>query len=345
MEIMGSYNIHPNLYVLFVGPAAVARKSTTAGYVEGLLNELNSRIDKGALNRVYLGPTSGSDSKIVEMMSGIPGGAMTIIAGEFGSFVKVSPEGMYDLLSDIFDNKTVFHHATRQHGNEYIKNPCLAFLGCTTPAWIAEHPGYITGGGLASRIIFVYEDKARQHRMYYRDLDWEHFELLESALIHDMQIISEIEGDFTLENVDLMDFMEDWYQTHMEKDWEGSMEGYAGRKPLHVHKVAGLLSLCERDDLVVTQTHFDTAIAMMDALESRMPRALVVAGRNPYASVLYELLDFIKAHGPVLKSILVRRFMSEMTESVISENLDTLFVGDLIEKTKDSDGRMIYTAK
>ena len=52
-EILGSYDIFPNLYVVFVAKPGVARKSTTAGYAEELLVEASKAMS--GLNITFAG--------------------------------------------------------------------------------------------------------------------------------------------------------------------------------------------------------------------------------------------------------------------------------------------------
>jgi hypothetical protein len=105
-RILGSYNIFPNLYVIFVGPPAVIRKSTTTGYAEDLLSDLVLALNGKDFPLISVAATTMSDSKFVETLSQTPDGSITILSSEFGNFMKTSKEAMYDLLTDLFDGNS-----------------------------------------------------------------------------------------------------------------------------------------------------------------------------------------------------------------------------------------------
>src|SRR5512146_987337 len=62
-RLMGSYEIYPNLYLIFVGNPGVVRKSTTAGYAEELLLNVSETLEAESIT---LAATSTSSSKLLE---------------------------------------------------------------------------------------------------------------------------------------------------------------------------------------------------------------------------------------------------------------------------------------
>lgn len=319
---MGSYSIYPNLYVIMVGPPGVIRKSTTAAYSEHLL---------GGLSNVKLSSTAVSDSKLVEILSETPDGAISIISSEFATFVNVSQESMYDLLTDLFDGKVKHELATRLHGIEIAENPCLNLLAATTPTWVSNQmPSHVIGGGFASRVVFVFENRVRQRKLYY-DLDWGHYELLKDQLTRDLIHIGGLEGEFNHDSKRTKDLMEQWYQETDDTVGDSRIEGYYQRKHIHVHKVAMLLSLAERDDFIITEVHFEAAKAILEGVESKMPRVFSAVGANPTAGYLEEVLDYIALQRePIHRSKIQRRFHHNLDAARLGEVLAALVSMDYI---------------
>lgn len=306
-SLMGSYEIYPNLYVIFVAPPGVSRKSTTAGYAEELLLNITLALKKESIN---IAPTSTSAQKLIETLSNTQDASLTIISSEFSSFIGTTREAMYELLTDIFDGKRKFEYATRGHGIELSERPVVNLLAATTPAWVSRQPPeYFLGGGFASRVIFVFESKRRQYRLYYSDVNYRELEILGVKLTHDLAIIASLKGEFQHETIALRNRMEEWYVEHAKKGVDDPrLAGYHERKHLHVHKVAMLLSAIERNDLIVTETHFDQARSMLGDVEAKMPRALSQVGSNPIGQYLYEIQDFIAEKVEVSKKKLSRGF-------------------------------------
>jgi hypothetical protein len=249
---MGSYEIFPNLYVLFVGPPGGPRKSTTMGYVGKILKDLKLNLDP----IVNFASTAMSDSKLVQVLSETNDGSITILSSEFASFMNISQETMFDLLTDLYDGKVSHEYSTRMHGVELVDKPCVNLLAATTPSWISTASVHLSGGGFASRIIFVYENQVRQRKMYFDDVDWDRIATLQAQLRDDILHIARLDGEFSHESRALRDRMEEWYIQHAQMgDVDERIMGYFQRKHVHVHKLAMIYSVAERDDLIITEEH------------------------------------------------------------------------------------------
>lgn len=309
-EYLKKYEVFPTMYVMFVGPPGVVRKSTTAGYAEKLIIEMNESIGPTDPAYVYLGPTSGSHSKIIEKMANSIDGTMSIIAGEFGVLVSVSPEGTYDFFAKMFDNDPRYMHSTRMYGDEIVTNPSLNLLGCTTPDWIAENTGYMMGGGFAARTVFIFEYKARKRSLFYKDVSvsLEELDLMKDDLIHDLKIIGRMTGEFTPESKALQDKMEEWYQEYGEIAPAKNTETFVARKHIHAMRTAMLLSAADSNSLIITDEHWTQSLLLINDVESKLSRGLSAVGRNPYSADLYQILDYIKRHGIVEKGKVLAAF-------------------------------------
>lgn len=327
-SLMGSYSIYPNLYVLFVGPPGVVRKTTTSNYAEELLTELQ---------HVNTASSSGSVSKFVEIMSNTIDGSISIISGEFSSFIATGKEEMYDLLTDLYDGKSKFDYATRSHEIEVIKQPCVNMLACTTPEWISGQPPHVIGGGFASRTVFIYAEERRAFHLYYPDINWLEVERTKEVLLKDLEHIGSLEGNFRHDNKETFDWISEWYERIARKGTkEKKLEGFINRKHLHVHKVASLLSVSERDDLIVTREHFERAIKWVEEAERNMPRVLQNVGKNPFAKEYDDIRHFIHKHGQATRGEVIRSFYSSIPPEQIEMILKTL--SNIGEIESDGDG-------
>ncbi len=333
-DYLGSWEAYPTTYVMFVGPPGVVRKTTTAGYVEELLKHMNKKIvaatDQG---KVHMGPSAASRAKLVEKLSETPDGSMAVIAGEFGNLVSVSPEEMYDLLSRLFDNPLDYTYSTRSHGDEQAINPSFNLLGCTTPDWIAENSSYMTGGGFAARTVFIFENVPRQRRLFYHNagMDFEEITKIGQALVKDLITIGRLRGDFKFESKELEHEIEKWYQKMENFQGEKGTETFQARKHVHVLRTAMLLSVAERNDLVITQTHFNASKVLMEDVEKKMSRGLAVIGKNPHSAAYYKVLDYIEAYGPVDRGKILAHFWSDMRPEEVGQVLEVLQAAKEIE--------------
>lgn len=344
-QLMGSYEIYPNLYVIFVAPPGVSRKSTTAGYAEELLLNITLALKKESIN---IAPTSSSVSKLIETLSQTDDSSLTIISSEFSSFIGASQGAMYEFLTDIFDGKRKFEYTTRSHGTELSDKPIINLLAATTPAWVSRQPPeYFLGGGFASRVIFVFESKRRQSKLYYDNVDYRTINELTLKLTHDLAVIAQLNGTFKHETTTLRDEMEAWYHAHVKMGVEDTrLGGYHERKHLHIHKVAMILSACTRDDLIITKEHFEQSKLLLQDVEEKMPRALSQVGSNPIGQFLYEIRDFIVEKGEVNKKKIFARFHRDLSTDQIGQLIaDLKFVDDIEISQNNGTDNPTYRVK
>jgi hypothetical protein len=319
-EYLKKYRIYPTTYVMFVGPPGVITKSTTAGYGLEVIAEMLDGMPITDPSHVNIGQTSGSHIGIIQQMQKTLDGSLTIIAGEFGNLVSSMPKETYDFLSKMFDSdKTAekYVHGTRQHGVEAIMKPSLNILGCTTPDWMAENSGYMLGGGFAARTVFIFENQKRQRRLFYKGIgpNLEQLDKMREGLAKDLRRIGQLKGEAKPETEALADEMEDWYQEIENFKGERGTETFQQRKHVHVLRTAMLLSLCERDDLIITKEHYDRAMVLIADVESKLGRGLSTIGRNPYSALLFEILEFIRENQPVDRGRIVGRFWRDFVDN------------------------------
>jgi DNA polymerase III delta prime subunit len=338
-EYTKKYDVMPHTYIIFVGPPGVVRKSTSAGYAQELIVGMNEGLLAVDSAYVHLGPTSGSHVAIIDKMSNNPGGdgSMTIISGEFGNIVSTMPEETYDLFAKLFDTDASalrLEHSTRAHKDEVVLEPNLNLLGCTTPDWIMQNTGYMLGGGFAARTVFVFEYKARQRRLFYKKIGPSNNELdkMKKGLIKDLAHIGQLTGGAEPENEELADRMEAWYQGYVDTPAEKGAETFQARKHIHTLRTAIVLSVCERDDLIITGDHFDQAIKLIDDVESKLSRGLSSMGRNPYSSSMYVILEHIEKNGPVEEGKVLAYFFNDIPIDEQYKIFEVLKVSGQIER-------------
>jgi len=345
---MGSYEIVPNLYVIFIGPPAVIRKSTTTGYAEDLLGGL-----LGGVDGIHTAATAMSKSKLIEVLSEISedsGGkdtSISILSSEFSNFINVSKEEMYDLLTDLYDGKVRYEYDTRLHSLEVAEKPCVNLLAATTPDWIdSQPPEHIAGGGFSSRVIFIFEDERRRHQLYYDEVvDESEIQKLGSILHNDLVHISDnLEGEFRHDSPATKAAMEKWYQDVVARESDDErVAGYFNRKHVHAHKVAMLLSVAKRDDLIVTMDDFNKAKGLLSRVELKMPKALAHVGKNPYVRFYDEIAEFIeKAQGPVGLPRILARFHHQLQTDQVKDIILTLKIIGRIKQVGDDQSKVEY---
>lgn len=298
----GYFKWYPNLYLLLVAPPGVVAKSTTADLGIDLLRSVPGLqfgpdvVTWQALFDAFRDVHEGVsfNGEMLEMS------ALTISASEFGNFLRPDDREMVDQLVNIWDGKPV-KKRTRMDGEQIIQNPCLNLIGCTTPAWIAGNfPEYLIGGGLTSRMVFVYAEQKHQYVAYpVRNLPADHNERRE-RLIRDLERVSLLLGPMELTEA-AFTWGKEWYERfHREEARridETLLGGYINRKQTLAHKVAMCLVASRGDDLVIDQPDLARAVALLTELERDMPKVYSKIGMSPEAVAGDQVLSFLRREG------------------------------------------------
>jgi hypothetical protein len=296
---MGTFQWYPNLYTLLVAPPGVVAKSSTVDL--GFSHILKK------IPGINYGPSTMTWQALYDNFAEvgeefpIPGGmsqqfALTIVSSEFGITLNPKDNEMIDQLVHIWDGREM-KKRTRKDGELLIPTPCLNLIACTTPAWIAENmPKYLIGGGLTSRMIFVYADKKARYIAYPQDHMPPDFAERQGRLIRDLERISTLVGPFTL-TPDAKRWGSDWYENfhkHEAKELDANLlGGYIARKQTLVHKVAMCLSASQSDSLIITADLLERSMKLITQLEEMMPKVYSQLGQTQDAGGANLVLSFL----------------------------------------------------
>ena len=333
--LMGSYSIYPNFYIVLVGEPAVVRKSTTVDFAKELL---------GNAPVTFAGDVS-SHSKILDALVQSPDASLSIVSSEFSSLIQTTPEATYELLTDIFDNKASFSWSTWAHGDKKVEKPVVNLAAATTPAWMSRQPHeYFVGGGFSSRVLFLYEEEPRQKEIYYDHLDQQYLTDLERSLIEDLNAIGKITGEVRHDSNKTKEHIRGWYKKQVIENPDPKLKGYFGRKHVHAHKIATLLSLAEGDNLKITMKHWKEALIMLAYVEGKMSKAFAGMGTNPFANMMEEIVDYLRLRDDEtsFKQIAQRFYSSGVTLEQLKAGLAYLCTAGKI-KAKGIENP-VYTA-
>lgn len=329
-KYLGSWTCYPHTYIMFVAPAGM-RKTTTLGYSVDLLEQVPS---------LSKGPTFVSSAALIDSLVKSDDCSIYLICEEFGDIILKTGTEMYEFLTSMFDGKKNIESKTISRGFEFAIRPCLNMLGATTPEWISANiPEAVIGGGFASRVIFIFEDKVRQRRMYYDDIiDWDTINKIEKDLVSDLNHIAlNIQGEFILSN-DAKKFMSDWYASSIETHSNKKLRGYLQRKPTHLHKLAMLLHLSYDDELILYEHDFKNAIGVIEMTEGNLPKVFAGVGKNPYTFDMTDIVSYVEAKSSATQSELENAFSNVAEPNRVRELIDGLCSMGRLHRSVRQDG-------
>lgn len=327
---MGYFLLYPNMYVVLVGPPGRCKKSTAMrvgrqmlGQVPGLEFTTDSVTRERLIQDLTQAHKDGQS-------------AMTAYSSEFASMLTSSGMDMVVFLTDIFDCPTEWSHKTKAGGTNKIKQPFLNLIAATTPAWISTAmPLDTVGIGLTSRIIFCFQDTPRI-KPPFPELSEAQI-MLSDMLIRDLTAISVMEGQFTL-TPDAKQWYTEWYTEHIQQPnvtGDPRLSGYFERKPMHLLKLAMIVSASLKNETVLTLEDMQLAMGLFDKVEKWMPKVFASVGKNPLFADREEVLQAIIQTGGMSIGQLNDRFGYALRKDEVAETIDTLI---LIGKIKFDRG-------
>lgn len=349
------YQYTPNFYIILVGPPGVAAKSTSIRQGIQLLRRVKD---------VHFGPQSltwqalldslknaTTVTKIAGLPSPIVSSCITVAASELGTFMRPENREYLDHLTSIWDGqKEELGRKTLKDGTMTITNPWLNLIGCTTPSWLKDNfPDILIGGGLASRIVFVFADKKRQLVAYpSRQAIGSDWYQEEEALAYDLANISKFAGEYRLTEAAYR-YGEEWYERHYNTVRTGHLaqdrlQGYLARKQAHIHKLAIVLAASRRDELSIEKEDLEEADAHMTALEIDMSRVFESIGASQGAQAMNAVIETIKRTGSVNYRALFQSFSKTMDGDTFKRTIVNAIEAGLItrEQTGANDWKLTY---
>jgi hypothetical protein len=326
---IGRIDIHPNMYVVFVGPPGGPRKSQAISFGTEFLSQIPDIIISADAITPQALIEDLEKSAIDEQM---PDGSiyqhasLTITSKEFESFLgaKIENTKMITYLTDLFDaQKIPWKYRTKHSGNNVIPSVFLNLLAATTPESIASSlPSSAIGTGLTSRIMFVWADK-KDKKVCYPEETPEEIALKE-LLLKDLYLISRMVGEFTFSS-DCKKRFEDWYNNYEPNNparlcKDEAFTGWYERKPLYTLKLALIYSAATSANMIVEWNHIHSAITTIEETETLMPNVFKAVGRSTIAADVDLVVEIIRAR----KWITEKQLLSLVWRDIDSNKLDNV---------------------
>jgi hypothetical protein len=337
----GKLRFYPNMYIVLVAPSGKARKGTAMGYGKDFLSKLGVKMAAESITREALVREimNAADSIINEETGEMSfHSSLTIFAPELVVFLGYNQQQLMMDLTDWYDcghgPDGKWTYRTKTQGTDELTGVWVNMIGATTPELLRSCLSMdAIGGGLTSRIVFVYEeDKRKSCPAPFLSPEEQR---LEEALYYDLEQIHLLKGQFKPSS-DFIDLWVDWYvkQDRRVVFEDPHLAPYCERRPVHVMKLSIILNACRTEDMVVTSKDLQRAIDLLERTERKMPRTFSGIGKSPHAEVLSKVMTEVGLLGEVSISDLQRKFYHDADARVLDLIIQTLQSMGFITRTE-----------
>jgi hypothetical protein len=344
----GDLTFYPNMYIVLVGPSGKCRKGTAMNPAAKMLRDLGvpmaaEAITREALirelkkaNNTDINPKTGE----VTLHS-----SLTIFSQELTVFLGYNNVALMSDLTDWYDCRDKWTYRTKNMGVDEIINVWVNLIGATTPELVQTTlPRDAIGGGLTSRIIFVYEeDKGKLVPDPF--LTEKELKLREDLLI-DLERIGTLRGEFRV-TPQFLDRYIDWYiQQHSNPPFEDArFSGYIERRPNHLFKLCIIHSAAMSESLIINEDIFNMSLSLMERTEKKMPLTFAGVGKSANADVLSRVMAYIGLNGRVSYERLMNAFYYDADRDTMDKILATLIAMKFCRQVTAENGVFIEHLK
>lgn len=343
----GFKTLYPNLYVVLIGPSG-CRKGTAMNIGKDLLLEINGlnlaseSVTREALIRdmkdginTYTDPADG----ITKFHSSV-----TVLSEELSVFLGQQNVKFLADLTDWFDCSDQWTYRTKGSGTDKLVGVCVNILGATAPDWLRSIlPQEAFGGGFTSRVIFVVEEQKKRIVPDPRIPD--EIMALRPALVGDLEQISTMAGEMVFLD-STMEIYTAWYiqQSKSPAIKDPHFAGYCERRAIHVLKLSMVMSASRSCDRIIQPQDFQRALALLESVEPKMPRAFMGLGRAKYSEMTAQIFEYLqKVHSATASDILCK-FDLDLDEYTLQLIMKTLAARKAVQMVYDSNrAEWVYT--
>ena len=346
----GTLTFYPNLYTVLVGPPA-ARKGTAMNQAFPFLERLNIKVAAEAITReALIRELKNANDNDIDIKTGkmVFHSSLTIWAQELTVFLGYNNLQLLSDLTDWYDCRNKWTYRTKLSGTDEITGVYVNLFGATTPDLIkSTMPMDAIGGGLTSRMIFVFEwDKGKT--VPYTGLNDKEREI-ELALIADLERIRMLNGDFKTTS-GFMELWISWYsgQEHNLPFRDAKFNGYFQRRGNHIMKLAMIVNASRSSEMIIEEKDLAEAIKILDLTEKRMINTFSGVGKMSHADVMSKIMSEVSLAGDegITKSELLNLHLGDTDDWTIDKVFATLesmkFIKPRTIEVANRDVRIYY---
>ena len=328
---------YPNLYIVLVGPSATGKGTAMNPGLE-LLSELPSiRMSAQATSlQALISHLKDTNLTDIDMITGKQTyhSSLTIFSKEFTVFLGYHNRELMSALCDWYDCDRKWTYDTISRKKEEITGVWVNLLAGTTPDLIQSSlPIESIGGGLTSRIIFIYEET--KGKLVTMPVQSKEEKELFYLLLHDLEKISMLSGSFNYTE-GFVDLWTEWC-INAEKNppfFDAKFDGYMGRRRTHLMKLSMIVSASHgQHDLSLTRDDLEDAITYLSEAENKMGLVFKGVGKSDIASLINKTTNYLvnSSIDEVPYWQFARHFSNDMDKLTMDRVLNTLEVSNIVK--------------
>lgn len=354
----------PNLYVLFVAPPGLCKKSmpidfgvaclqiadtmrpdTIAGFERGYRFLTSKGSPEGLYMMLKPERRTFVDTQSNMLHQAERTSKVTIAVSELATFLgrQQYNTGLVNLITDLYDCKAQDAEVTRGRGIEPLKDIYVTMAGAITPTGLEQSiPEEALSGGLMSRVVTCYQDTPT--KIYSRPTRLHGYPEPKEVAQKLAWIQANCVGEYVF-TPEAEQAFEDWYRRWKADVISGKvmLREDENRKDTLIRKVAMLLRVAEyTPGNEITVWHFEAAKTILDYTLTRAAPLVGDLGVPDFGRKLKKIYEFFEKRKTATRRQCLNRFSRQIASPEMTVLLNQLVQEGKIRVT--INGKETYTA-
>lgn len=336
-----SLTFYPNFYIILVGKSAAGKGTAMRPGFDIIQQIPNIRTSPQASSLQALISMLKENNQTDFREDGPKfHSSMTVFSEEFTVFLGYKNNELISTLCNWYDCEENWTYTTIKRDKENIHGVWVSILGGTTPDLIRTSlPPDSIGGGLTSRIIFVYAEKADDLSIFPTETSEQR--MLFEALVHDLESINLLSGSFQWTQ-GFMNLWAEWRRQDFDNPpfHDPKFDGYCGRRKVHLMKLAMIMSVSrepkEQGELILTRDDLELAIKTLEEVEVQMAMTFRGVGKSDISDLIFRANTFfVTARTNEIEYKEFAKFFESDADKIMMDRItDTLEATGLIKVIK-----------
>lgn len=330
---------YPNLYIILVGKSATG-KGTAMRPAMDIIKQIPAIKLAPQATSLQALISSLKDNNLTDVRedgSMAFHSSMTVYAEEFTVFLGYKNNDLISTLCNWYDCEDDWVYKTIKRDKEKVHGVWVNIIGGTTPDLIRSSlPSDSIGGGLTSRIIFVYAENPDCISIFPTESPEQR--ILFEYLVQDLEAISLLSGEYSWTQA-FMDLWADWRHEDLKNPpfHDPKLDGYCGRRKVHLMKLSMVMSAATgRNDLVLTRDDLEAAIQTLEEVEKKMALTFRGMGKSDIADLVFRANMFFKTSktNEIPYVQFARYFEGDADKDILDRITSTLEASQIIQVIK-----------
>lgn len=341
-----SGKIYPNMYIVLVADAA-GRKGTAMRPIIHMMRETKIKLVASSITKEALCQELDKSKRFIDPGTSLKmHSSLTVMSEELTVFLGQNNVQLISFLNDWYDCTEPWEYKTKGSGSNEIIGVWLNLLGASTPAFLRTAlPADAIGGGLLSRIIFIY---AMDRKILPLPEYTQEEETMKNLLLDDLEAIHMLKGQF-VQTPEFREVFIPWYlKSEEEKKFSDHdcLLYYSGRRPTHLLKLCMIMSASRGNDMQLEVRDFNRALALLEVTEKRMPEVFSGRGKDKNAEMLEKVYRVIRLSGElgVKRSRILSTYKNDLNNWTLDNAIIPTLVGAKVIMSVASGDDTIYRA-